>query len=57
MSTPAELRAQATTFRDESSRAAVDKAEELGVPLEEHIQFVIEALRPVERELGLGQPA
>jgi len=31
-------------------------AEELGVPLEEHIQFVIEALRPVERELGLGQP-
>jgi len=32
-------------------------AEELGVPLEEHIQFVIEALRPVERELGLGQPS
>ena len=31
-------------------------AEELGVPLEAHIQFVIEALRPVERELGLGQP-
>lgn len=31
-------------------------AEELGVPLDEHIQFVIEALRPVERELGLGQP-
>ena len=29
-------------------------AEELGVPLEEHVQFVIEALRPVERELGLG---
>jgi len=29
-------------------------AEELGVPLEDHIQFVIEALRPVERELGLG---
>lgn len=28
-------------------------AEELGVPLDEHIQFVIEALRPVERELGL----
>ena len=29
-------------------------AEELGVPLEEHIQFVLEALRPVERDLGLG---
>jgi putative nucleotidyltransferase with HDIG domain len=30
-------------------------AEELGVPLDEHIQLMIEALRPVERELGLGQ--
>jgi len=30
-------------------------AEELGVPLEDHIRFVIEALRPVERQLGLGQ--
>jgi predicted hydrolase (HD superfamily) len=29
-------------------------AEELGVPFEEHVQFVIEALRPVERQLGLG---
>jgi putative nucleotidyltransferase with HDIG domain len=29
-------------------------AEQLGVPLEEHIAFVIQALRPVERELGLG---
>ena len=29
-------------------------AEELGVPLEDHIQFVIQALRPVESELGLG---
>jgi putative nucleotidyltransferase with HDIG domain len=29
-------------------------AAELGVPLEEHIQFVIQALRPVERTLGLG---
>ncbi|MFQ6046137.1 MAG: HD domain-containing protein [Gemmatimonadales bacterium] len=29
-------------------------AEELGIPLEEHVQFTIEALRPVERELGLG---
>jgi putative nucleotidyltransferase with HDIG domain len=31
-------------------------AEEFGVPLDDHIRFVIEALRPVERELGLGQP-
>ena len=30
-------------------------AEELGVQLDEHIRFVIEALRPGERELGLGQ--
>lgn len=29
-------------------------AAELGVPLEEHITFVIEALRPVEATLGLG---
>ena len=27
---------------------------ELGVALEEHIQFVLEALRPVEQTLGLG---
>lgn len=27
---------------------------ELGVPLDEHIQFVLEALRPVEHTLGLG---
>jgi len=29
-------------------------AEELGVPLDEHIAFVIHALRPIERTLGLG---
>jgi predicted hydrolase (HD superfamily) len=29
-------------------------AEELGVPLEEHIGFVLGALRPREREIGLG---
>jgi putative nucleotidyltransferase with HDIG domain len=29
-------------------------AEELGVPLDEHIAFVIAALRPVEGALGLG---
>ncbi len=31
-----------------------DGAEGLGVPLDEHIQFVIQALRPMERDLGLG---
>ena len=29
-------------------------AEELGVPFEEHVEFVIAALRPIETELGLG---
>jgi len=29
-------------------------AEELGVELDEHIQFVIEALKPVQKEIGLG---
>ena len=29
-------------------------AEELGVPLDEHVAFVIQALRPVEAALGLG---
>jgi putative nucleotidyltransferase with HDIG domain len=28
--------------------------EEMGVDLDQHIQFLLEALRPVERELGLG---
>lgn len=32
----------------------VQGAAELGVPLDEHIAFVLGALRPVERELGLG---
>lgn len=30
-------------------------AEEANIPLDEHIQFVIEALRPVEAQLGLGE--
>jgi putative nucleotidyltransferase with HDIG domain len=30
--------------------------EELGTSLDEHIQFVLEALRPAERTLGLGGP-
>ena len=38
--------------RDEVQQGAA----ELGVPLDEHVQFVIEALRPVERSLGLGSP-
>ncbi len=29
--------------------------EELGVPLEEHVRFVIEALKPVQHEIGLGR--
>ncbi|HWZ27537.1 MAG TPA: HD domain-containing protein [Gemmatimonadales bacterium] len=29
-------------------------AEQLGVPLDEHVAFVIGALRPIERTLGLG---
>ncbi len=33
----------------------VQGAEELGVPLEAHIQFIIEALRPQEQRLGLGE--
>jgi putative nucleotidyltransferase with HDIG domain len=31
-------------------------AAELGVPLDGHIQFVLEALRPAEQTLGLGAP-
>ena len=31
--------------------------EELNVPLEEHVQFVIDALRPHEEILGLGTPS
>jgi predicted hydrolase (HD superfamily) len=28
--------------------------EELGIPMDEHIQFLIEALRPHEQTIGLG---
>ncbi len=31
-------------------------AEELGVELDDHIAFVIQALKPVESQLGLGMP-
>jgi putative nucleotidyltransferase with HDIG domain len=38
------------------SREDISKGiEELGTTLDDHIQFVLEALRPSERELGLGQ--
>ena len=39
--------------RDEVTQGAA----ELGVPLDEHIAFVIQALRPVEGALGLGAAA
>jgi putative nucleotidyltransferase with HDIG domain len=39
--------------RDEVTQGAA----ELGVPLDEHIAFVIQALRPVEGALGLGTAA
>ena len=39
--------------RDEVSQGAA----ELGVPLDEHIAFVIQALRPAEGALGLGAQA
>ncbi len=47
-------------LKDKAFARGVDReevrqgADELNVQLDEHIQFVIEALRPVERELGLG---
>lgn len=31
--------------------------EEMGIPLDEHVQFLIEALRPHEATLGLGEQA
>jgi predicted hydrolase (HD superfamily) len=42
--------------RGVSREDVVRGAEELGVPLEEHITFVLTALRPHERTLGLGAP-
>ena len=40
--------------RGVSREDVIQGAAELGVPLEEHIAFVLEALRPHERLLGLG---
>ena len=49
-------------FKDKAFARGVNRddvtqgASELGIPLDEHIGFVIQALRPVEPELGLGAP-
>lgn len=40
--------------RGVSREDVLQGAAELGAPLEEHIAFVLEALRPHERQLGLG---
>jgi predicted hydrolase (HD superfamily) len=40
--------------RGVSREDVVRGAEELGVPLDEHVTFVLAALRPHERTLGLG---
>jgi len=40
--------------RGVSREDVIRGAEELGVPLDEHVGFVLAALRPVERSLGLG---
>jgi putative nucleotidyltransferase with HDIG domain len=46
------------SFASGVNRADVYKgAEELGVDLDEHIAFVIEAMRPISRELGLRTAA
>jgi putative nucleotidyltransferase with HDIG domain len=48
-------------FRDKAFARGVSRedvelgARELGVPLDEHIAFLLQALRPVERTFGLGQ--
>ena len=50
-------------FKDRAFAAGVDReevthaAEELGVDLREHVQFVIEAMREVAGELGLSGEA
>ncbi len=47
-------------FKDRAFAAGVDREEvehsvrEFGVDLKEHIQFVIEAMRGIARELGMG---
>ena len=43
--------------RGVSREDVIQGAAELGVPLEDHIGFVLEALRPHERQFGLGAPS
>jgi putative nucleotidyltransferase with HDIG domain len=55
--TPSSVRKK---MKDKAFARAVDRdgivrgAEELGVPLDEHIAFVIEALKPISTDLGLN---
>jgi putative nucleotidyltransferase with HDIG domain len=55
-----EVKSVKKKLKDKAFARAVNRdeiaagAEELGVPLDQHIQFVIEALRPDEGRLGLG---
>jgi putative nucleotidyltransferase with HDIG domain len=42
--------------RGVSREDVIRGAEELGVPLDQHIAFVLDALRPHQRVLGLGAP-
>jgi putative nucleotidyltransferase with HDIG domain len=42
--------------RGVSREDVIHGAEELGVPLDQHIAFMLEALRPHEKALGLGAP-
>jgi len=58
-----EARSVVKKMKDKSFAAGVNRdelragAEELGLDLNEHIQFVIEALRPIGAELGLRADA
>jgi predicted hydrolase (HD superfamily) len=42
--------------RGVSREDVIQGAQELGVPLDEHIAFLLDALRPHEKALGLGAP-
>jgi predicted hydrolase (HD superfamily) len=42
--------------RGVSREDVIQGADELGVPLDQHIAFMLEALRPHEKVLGLGPP-
>jgi len=42
--------------RGVSREDVIQGADELGVPLDQHIAFMLEALRPQEKALGLGAP-